>query len=246
MATVVLPCLPCPRPLSSSRYLYHYSYRCIHPSFLLVQVPHYDFVTHTRSNPGEGTPLRGADVIIFEGLFTLHNGPIRNMLDLCLFAVEDADTCLVRRLKRDIAERGRDVASVLVQYERFVKPGYINFIAPSMNHSDIIVPRAGVNHRLIKLIVNNINRKLYPEKKIRSSPVNLIGRAESDGRTASMQVRPPFTYNVTTSFAFIILTCILTIITHFHTHVHHSHSVERLTLHTEYGGRQMSTVQPHL
>ena len=204
-------------------------------SLLLAQVPHYDFVTHTRSNPGEGTPLRGADVIIFEGLFTLHNGPIRNMLDLCLFAVEDADTCLVRRLKRDIAERGRDVASVLVQYERFVKPGYINFIAPSMNHSDIIVPRAGVNHRLIKLIVNNINRKLYPEKKIRSSPVNLgvvrEGRAESDGRTASMQVRH-HSFTIITHNHHSRSSCTL-----YHsqssctfiTHVHHSHLVERLT-----------------
>lgn len=76
-------------------------------------------------------------------------------------------------MKRDIAERGRDVGSVLRQYERFVKPGFHSFIEPSMMHADIIVPRAGRNHRLIKLIANNILRKLHPGR-VMPTPISLL------------------------------------------------------------------------
>jgi uridine kinase len=94
-----------------------------------VNVPIYDFKTHSRSTginhlklTRDTTLVYGANVIIFEGLFTLHDERIRKMLDLKVFVDTDSDIRLARRIKRDISERGRDLQGVLDQYARFVKP----------------------------------------------------------------------------------------------------------------------------
>ena len=81
-------------------------------------------------------------------------------MDLRLFAHEDADTCLVRRLRRDIVERGRNVEMVLNRYLRFVKPSFTRYIQPSMVHADIIVPRAGRNEPALRLLVSEINARV--------------------------------------------------------------------------------------
>ena len=127
-----------------------------------VQVPVYDFTTHSRVPDGDKT-VYGANVIIFEGIMSFvsqellevrHmfsmlkswlNVPVRclpfKLMDLKVFVETDADERLARRLRRDIMERGRDLHSVLDQYIRFVKPAYEQFIAPSAVHADIVVPR---------------------------------------------------------------------------------------------------------
>jgi len=104
-----------------------------------ADVPQYDFATHSRLP--ETTRVDGVHVIIVDGIFTLAIPFIRELCDFTIFTLEDMDVCLARRLKRDIAQRGRTVDDVLEQYERFVKPGYHMYVAPTMRHANLIVPR---------------------------------------------------------------------------------------------------------
>jgi uridine kinase len=82
------------------------------------------------------------------------------MLDMKIFVDTDADVRLARRLKRDICQRGRDLEGVLKQYCNLVKPAFIHYIAPTMVHADIIVPRGGQNEVAIELIVHHVHTQL--------------------------------------------------------------------------------------
>lgn len=82
------------------------------------------------------------------------------MLDMKVFVDTDADVRLARRLKRDICQRGRDLYGVLKQYSTFVKPAFLHYIAPTMVHADIIVPRGGDNMVAIELIVHHVHTQL--------------------------------------------------------------------------------------
>lgn len=82
------------------------------------------------------------------------------MLDMKLFVDTDADVRLARRLRRDISQRGRDLEGVLKQYCNMVKPAFLHYIAPSMVHADIIVPRGGDNTVAIELIVHHVHTQL--------------------------------------------------------------------------------------
>ena len=99
-----------------------------------MDVPVYDFATHSRLD--KTTSMYGANVIIFEGIFALYDSRIRTIMDLKLFVDSDADVRLARRLRRDISERGRDIAGVLDQYARFVKPSFDEFIYPTVKYAD--------------------------------------------------------------------------------------------------------------
>ncbi|XP_063700015.1 uridine-cytidine kinase-like 1 isoform X1 [Culicoides brevitarsis] len=123
-----------------------------------VEVPIYNFVTHSRE-PQTKT-MYGANVIIFEGILTFHSPEIVKMLDMKVFVDTDPDIRLARRLKRDITQRGRDLEGVLKQYSTMVKPAYSNYIAPTMAHADIIVPRGGENKVAIQLIVQHVHTQL--------------------------------------------------------------------------------------
>lgn len=123
-----------------------------------VEVPIYNFVTHSRE-PTTKT-MYGANVIIFEGILTFHSPEIVDMLDMKIFVDTDADVRLARRLKRDITQRGRDLEGVIKQYSTMVQPAYCNYIAPSMAHADIIVPRGGDNIVAIQLIVQHVQAQL--------------------------------------------------------------------------------------
>ncbi|XP_055381979.1 uridine-cytidine kinase-like 1 isoform X2 [Condylostylus longicornis] len=123
-----------------------------------VEVPVYNFVTHSRENHTK--TMYGANVIIFEGILVFHNPEVLKLLDMKVFVDTDADIRLARRLKRDISQRGRDLEGVLKQYSTMVKPSYANYIAPSMIHADIIVPRGGENKVAIHLIVQHVHTQL--------------------------------------------------------------------------------------
>lgn len=123
-----------------------------------VEVPVYNFTHHARE--AHTKTMYGANVIIFEGILTFHSPEVLEMLDMKIFVDTDADIRLARRLKRDIAQRGRDLEGVLKQYSTMVKPSYSNYIAPTMQHADIIVPRGGENIVAIQLIVQHINTQL--------------------------------------------------------------------------------------
>jgi len=124
-----------------------------------VQIPEYDFKTHSRVK-GTSKEIYGADVVILEGIFVLYDDRLRRLLDVKLFVDTEDDIRLARRLKRDIIERGRTVDSVLKQYETFVKPAFENFILPTKQHADIIIPRGSSNKVAINIITQHIKTQL--------------------------------------------------------------------------------------
>jgi uridine kinase len=105
-----------------------------------VEVPEYDFTTHQRRAATRRVPP--ADVVIVEGILVLHMEEIREMLNMKIYVDTDDDVRLARRIQRDVAVRGRDVAGVIAQYTKFVKPAFDAFVAPSRKHADVIIPWA--------------------------------------------------------------------------------------------------------
>ncbi|KAF0035651.1 hypothetical protein F2P81_010963 [Scophthalmus maximus] len=102
-----------------------------------VKIPVYDFTTHGRHKDWKN--VYGASVIIFEGIMSLADKELLQLLDMKIFV--DSDIRLVRRLRRDITERRRDIEGVIKQYNKFVKPAFEQFIEPAMRLADIVVPR---------------------------------------------------------------------------------------------------------
>ena len=157
-----------------------------------MKVPIYNFVTHQREN--RTVQMYGANVIIFEGIFAFHDPTVRSMLNMKVFVDTDADLRLCRRLKRDTAQRGRDCKSVLEQYERHVKPAFKFFIAPTMTHADIIVPRGGENSVAIDLIVQHVRAQMVAKgHKLRSelvSKANVMMAEEDWEMPSTLRVLP--------------------------------------------------------
>uniref|UniRef100_UPI00398E8EC4 uridine-cytidine kinase-like 1 isoform X5 n=1 Tax=Pristiophorus japonicus TaxID=55135 RepID=UPI00398E8EC4 len=110
--------------------------------------------------------LYGASVIIFEGILAFADKELLKLLDMKIFVDTDSDIRLVRRLRRDIAERGRDIEGVIKQYNKFVKPSFEQYIEPTMRLADIVVPRGGGNMVAIDLIVQHVHSQLE-ERKLR-------------------------------------------------------------------------------
>jgi len=123
-----------------------------------VEVPIYNFVSHRRET--KTVSMYGANVLIFEGILAFHDKEVLELLDMKVFVDTDPDIRLSRRLARDISQRGRDMKGVLEQYSRHVKPAFDYYIAPSMTHADIIVPRGGENEVAINLIVHHVQNQL--------------------------------------------------------------------------------------
>lgn len=137
-----------------------------------VEVPSYNFVTHAREKRTKA--MYGANVIVCEGILLFSNKQLVDMLDMKIFIDTDSDIRLARRLKRDISERGRDLVGVLKQYNRFVKPSFDYYIAPSVTHADLIVPRGGDNQVAINLIVQHIHTQLQARGvKLRSKLIKV-------------------------------------------------------------------------
>ena len=95
-------------------------------------------------------------IVIFEGIFSLYDSRLRDQMELKIFVDTDADVRLLRRIKRDIVERGRSVEGVLKSYNRFVKPAYNEFISPTKKYSDLIVPQGASNKIAIQFIIDNL------------------------------------------------------------------------------------------
>uniref|UniRef100_A0AAY5KXT7 Uridine-cytidine kinase n=1 Tax=Esox lucius TaxID=8010 RepID=A0AAY5KXT7_ESOLU len=120
-----------------------------------VKIPVYDFTTHGRQK--EWKIVYGASVIIFEGIMAFADKELLQLLDMKVFVDTDSDIRLVRRLRRDITERGRDIEGVIKQYNKFVKPAFEQYIEPTMRLADIVVPRGGYNTVAIDLIVQHVH-----------------------------------------------------------------------------------------
>ncbi|MFP5113699.1 uridine kinase [Bacillaceae bacterium C204] len=119
-----------------------------------IQKPVYDYAIHTRSD--KVIPVEPKDVIILEGILVLEDERLRNLMDIKLYVDTDADLRIIRRLTRDISERGRTFDSVIEQYLNVVRPMHNQFIEPTKRYADIIIPEGGHNHVAIDLMVTKI------------------------------------------------------------------------------------------
>ncbi len=123
-----------------------------------VEIPSYDYAQHNRSKETVNQPT--LPVIILEGILLLNDQRVRHRLDTSIFVDTPLDICFIRRLKRDTALRGRTMKSVIQQYTTTVRPMYWQFIEPSKQHADIIVPRGGKNREAIEMLKARIRQTL--------------------------------------------------------------------------------------
>jgi uridine kinase len=118
-----------------------------------IETPIYDFVTHTRRQITKiVTPKK---IILIEGILTLANIDLRELMDIKIFVDTEADERLIRRITRDINDRARNFDDIIVQYKTTVKPMHQQFIEPSKAYADIIIP-SGYNDAAVKMVINGI------------------------------------------------------------------------------------------
>ena len=115
-----------------------------------INVPQYNYTSHLRKK--ETTRIMPCSVIILEGILLLADTKIRELTDIKIYMDSPLDICLSRRIYRDSVERGRDIASVITQYNNHVRPMYFKFIEPSRKYADVIVPKGGKNLIAIDII----------------------------------------------------------------------------------------------
>jgi uridine kinase len=123
-----------------------------------VDVPSYDFTTHTRKK--ETYRVETRPVILVEGILLYVDPDMRAQCDIKLFVDTDADLRLIRRLQRDLTERGRTVESVIAQYEATVRPMHLEFVEPSKRYADLIIPYGGFNKVALDVVIARIDAKL--------------------------------------------------------------------------------------
>ncbi len=120
-----------------------------------IEKPIYDFETHTRYKDQTVT-VNPKSIIILEGIMILEDERLRNLLDIKIFVDTDADIRILRRIKRDINDRGRTIESVMQQYLSTVRPAHLQFIEPNKRYADIIIPEGGHNAVAIDLLVSKL------------------------------------------------------------------------------------------
>lgn len=123
-----------------------------------IDIPVYDFVNHIRSEKTISASPK--NIILLDGILIFSEINLRKRMDIKLFVDTDDDVRLLRRLKRDINERGRDFDGVLDQYERYVRPMHLEFVEPSKRYADIIIPLGGENIIALEMVIALINDKL--------------------------------------------------------------------------------------
>ena len=131
-----------------------------------VEVPIYNHTLHAREQ--QTRQVGPHAIIVMEGILLFVDRELRNLMDIRIYMDTPLDICLIRRLKRDVIERGRSFDSVLEQYEKTVRPMYLQFIEPSKRYADLIVPRGGENRIAIDLIKAKMRELLdgFARKKV--------------------------------------------------------------------------------
>ena len=128
-----------------------------------IEKPIYDYTEHTRSSEVE--KVEPKEVIILEGILVLNDPALRDLMDIKILVDTDDDIRIIRRIQRDIEERGRSLQSVIDQYKSTVKPMYHQFIEPTKRYADIIVPEGGENQVAIDLLVTKVRDILRKREK---------------------------------------------------------------------------------
>ena len=124
----------------------------------VIEQPIYSFVTHNRTKDTIKTHPR--KVVIVEGILIFNNEKLRNLFDIKVFVHADADERLIRRIRRDISERGRDIEEVLHRYQETLKPMHQQFIEPTKNFADIIIPNDRYNTVAVDIVRTVISERL--------------------------------------------------------------------------------------
>ena len=123
-----------------------------------IEKPVYSFTQHSRTS--DTVRVNPGDVVIAEGILVLALEPVRQELDIKVFVDADDDVRVIRRLSRDIKERGRDFDGVIAQYFRTVRPMHFGFVEPSKRYADIIIPHGGNNDIAIDMVAGAVRQRL--------------------------------------------------------------------------------------
>ncbi len=119
-----------------------------------VEIPVYDFTTHTRTSRTQR--IGPAPVILVEGILVFAEPALRELFDVKLYVDTDADLRFIRRLQRDVQERGRTLESVIQQYLTTVRPMHLEFVEPSKRYADVIIPEGGFNEVAIEMVAARV------------------------------------------------------------------------------------------
>lgn len=124
-----------------------------------IECPVYDFTVHNRS--AETILIRPTKIILIEGILIFQNKTLRDLMDIKIFVDTDADVRILRRILRDVKERGRSLESVVNQYLTTVKPMHEQFVEPSKRTADIIVPEGGQNVVALDLLIQRVHNHVH-------------------------------------------------------------------------------------
>jgi uridine kinase len=131
-----------------------------------VQLPIYDFTHHSRTE--KTIPVKPQRVILVEGILIYAEKKLRDLFDVKIFVDTDSDLRFIRRLQRDISERGRTTENVVNQYLKTVRPMHLEFVEPSKRYADIIIPEGGMNEVAMDMVIARIEALLKEENKEKS------------------------------------------------------------------------------
>lgn len=126
-----------------------------------IEVPVYDFTTHSRTS--ETLHVEPKRVILVEGILIFAEPALRSLFDVKIFVDTDADIRFIRRLKRDIEERGRSTEMVVKQYLTTVRPMHLDFVEPSKRYADVIIPEGGLNEVAMDMVIARIESMLHED-----------------------------------------------------------------------------------
>lgn len=128
-----------------------------------ADIPVYSFAKHQRMD--QTTSIYSPHVLVLEGIFALYDPRVLELLDMGIYCEADGDTCLSRRIVRDVRERGRDIEGVIKQWFGFVKPNFEKFVEPQRKVADLIVPRGIENRVALDMMVQFIEKKLFEKSR---------------------------------------------------------------------------------
>ncbi|MDD5368335.1 MAG: uridine kinase [Anaerolineaceae bacterium] len=132
-----------------------------------IQLPIYDFTTHTRTN--RTTTVEPQRVIIVEGILIFGEPTLRELFDVKIFVDTDPDLRFIRRLHRDLTERGRTTENVIRQYLETVRPMHLEFVEPSKRYADVIIPEGGLNTVAMDMVIARIEALLQQAERLSSN-----------------------------------------------------------------------------
>jgi uridine kinase len=149
-----------PNSLENELLVQHVQQLC---QWQAIQLPIYDFTTHTRTD--RSVTVEPQRVIIVEGILIFGEPTLRELFDVKIFVDTDADLRFIRRLQRDITERGRTTENVIRQYLATVRPMHLEFVEPSKRYADVIIPEGGLNAVAMDMVIARIEALLHQAER---------------------------------------------------------------------------------